>query len=120
MKNVITKGAEILSLEASPDKSTENIILNEDYAMVVEITEVLYGKVGGFKIWDKDRTKKFYAKLAYTGKLGVPVDSEVSVGSHAVFNRVGDFNSQGTEGFELHTEDASKISFICFIPKNSI
>lgn len=119
MNNIITKGSEILSDTFTVNKSSEDLVINEDYSMVVIVTEYLYGKVSGYKVWDTNQTKKFYAKAMYNGIAGTPADTEIEVGSYVVFNRVGDYNSQGIGGFELHTEDAGKSSFVCFIAKSS-
>ena len=121
MKNIITKGAEILTVKNDPlQKSSESVIINEDYSMVVQVTGYYLGKVEGYKVWDIDKTKKFYAAARYNGQGGYPTDMEIEIGSYVVFHRVGDFNSQGVAGFELHTENSTNSSFVCFIAKPSV
>lgn len=116
MKNVITKGTEILNCGTlNKNKTTEFFPINEDYAMVIRVIGYLYGRVEGYKVWDINQTKKFYAVAKYLGKSGTPANDEIEIGSYVVFYRVGDFNSQGVEGFELHEENAAKSSFVCFV-----
>ena len=118
MKNILTKGSELLTIKNDPiQKSSENVIINEDYSMVIQVTGYYLGKVEGYKVWDIDKTKKFQAIAKYNGQGGVPLDTEIEIGSYVIFHRVGDFNSQGVNGFELHTENPANSSFVCFIAK---
>lgn len=118
--NIFTAGAEGINLDYNQERSLANVPINEDYAMIVEVTAVNSSIVSGKKVWDEAATPKtFYAVLKYHGKNGTPPDSSIEIGQHVVFYRVGDFNSQGTSGFELHVEDATKCSFVCFVSEFS-
>lgn len=118
MLNYETVGSELLNVPASHKKSTENVIVNEDWAMVVKITGYSAGIVSGTKVWDLAGTPKTFEAIAqYRGNTGTPSASEIETDAYTVFYRVGDFDSNGTTGFELHTQDAYKASWVCFVGK---
>ena len=118
MLNYETAGSQLAIKNADPARSTEDVVINEDWSMVMVVIAVESGIVTAKKVWD-ERNKIFYASLAYEGKEGVPPDDCMDVGQHVIFHRVGDFNSNGLGyppyGFELHKEDPSCTSWICFV-----
>uniref|UniRef100_A0A6H1ZEN9 Uncharacterized protein n=1 Tax=viral metagenome TaxID=1070528 RepID=A0A6H1ZEN9_9ZZZZ len=120
--NAEASGSELLEVRTDRNRSTQNLIINEDWCMVMKVLTCENGVVSATKVWDEKDTegKIFYAVLKYAGKEGVPPDSSIEVGQFVVFHRVGDFNSQGNgllefEGFELRTENAEKNSWVCFV-----
>lgn len=121
MKNTLTKGSELLPVMGDTEKSTEDVIINEDWCMVAVIIsyDASIGRVTLSKIWDLAGTKKqFYAWAKYPGTSGIPAAHEVEVGAHVPVYRTGETNIQfGTvpEVFELHgPANYSKASFVCF------
>lgn len=113
---------------------TSNIpyIVNEDYCMLVKITSPATGTGGiypvnsyesggpcivkGEKIWDMGNPKKeFFFLLLKAGKSGYPTPDEVQYQQTIPIYRVGEYSSAGTSGFELHKEEASKISWVAFV-----
>jgi len=119
IENVFTPGTKGIPVASDPKKSQELIPSNEDWAMVVEILSVNEGIVEAKKIWDTTGTI-FRASMRYLGMPGLPHDSLLTVGSYAVFHRTGDFSNSGPQGFELHTEDVTKTSWICFVTADPI
>ena len=119
MLNYETAGSELLKVNSDPERSTADIIVNEDYCMVMKVIAVFGGIVEASKVWDSGDTR-FYARLKYHGKDGVPDDSELEVGQHVIFHRTGEFSNSGEEGFELHEEDVTKTSWVCFIHRVEI
>lgn len=116
MLNYETKGSELVSISGEIEKSTAPVIINEDYVILVEISAVLNGLATGTKIWDEATpATNFYAQLMYRGQPEMPPDTSIQVGQHIEFYRCGEFKSQGLYGFELHEENATKISWICFV-----
>jgi hypothetical protein len=114
LNNVMTNKTKGINIPYDGKVSLVNIPSNEDWAMVVEVTAVLEGLITCKKIWDS-KNKPFYARLRYAGKAGTPPDSSVEVGQNIVIYRVGDFNSQGNEDFELHEENPNNYSFVHFV-----
>ena len=114
MLNFETAGSELLKVKNDPDRSTDDIIINEDWCMVMKVISISEGIVEAVKVWDSGDTR-FFARLKYHGKAGTPDDDELEVGEHVIFNRVGEFNNNGSEGFELHDTDINKTSWVCFI-----
>lgn len=114
LKNVFTRGTEGINLTGDSSRSMVNLPANEDYSMIVLVESVLNGVVSGVKIWDTGG-KIFFARLEYRGRPGTPPDNVIFPGQHIVFYRVGDFNSPGIAGYELHEEDPSNCSFVCFV-----
>jgi hypothetical protein len=114
LENCFTKGTKGIQISGDNKRSNYFIPSNEDYSMVMEVLEVKDGVVRGKKVWDEEG-KDFYALLKFLGQDGRPSDNAISVGSHVIFHRVGDFNSPGSTGFELHKEDDYKSSFVCFV-----
>lgn len=114
LDNVMTNKTKGIEIPYDGKTSLVNIPSNEDWTMVVSVTAVLDGLIICKKIWDT-KEKPFYARMRYAGKSGTPPDSSVEVGQNIVIYRVGDFNSQGNETFELHTENASNFSFVHFV-----
>jgi hypothetical protein len=117
LNNAVTKGTKIINSLQGYDRSSLMIPMNEDYAIVVKIDSYSAGSglVSGRKVWDEGNTT-YYAIVKYQGRSGVPKTEEVEPNSYTVFYRVGDFTSQGTGGFELHEENPSFCSWVCFIP----
>ena len=116
LENVFTQGTQGIPAAGDPKRSSYNVPSNEDWQMVVEVVSVDDGLVEGRKIWDAaEEYTSLYARLEYSGREGTPPDSSVAVGQHVIFSRVGDFASQGSNGYELHTEDAEKCSLVCLI-----
>lgn len=124
MRNVQTNGSEIV--QVSGENGPVDLIINEDYEMLVQVENVNNGIVRGWKLWDKSNGGSegvlFYAQLQYEGLPGTPPDSAVKVGQVVLFSRCGNFNQVFTdidkvEGYSLHDteENPTKISFICFI-----
>jgi len=114
MLNYETAGSELLKVTGDPTRSTADIIINEDYTIIVKVISVENGIVEGVKVWDQGDTR-FFAVLKYHGKAGTPEDSELEAGEYILFHRVGEFTNKGTEGFELHEEDVLKCSWVCFL-----
>jgi len=91
--------------------------------MVVKIVGVEGGVAEGRKAWDEAATgvgagspgTRFFAKMVYHGQSGTPSDGELKVGQYAVFQRVGEFNSTGTNGFEFRAENEDRTSWITFV-----
>lgn len=114
MLNAITKGTQA--------EINEQLITNEDFALVVEVDSCLAGIVTAHKIWDTAGTPTpFYAKLQFAGRTGTPPDTAILAGQHVIFYRVGDFNSAASAGydyaqFEKHVENGQYVSFVCFVP----
>lgn len=105
MKNIITKGTETLQNYHYP--------LAEDNCVIGKIQDVSSSLIRFTKVFDASDTKSYYAIPRYNGKTGVVQAEHLPiVGNFARFYRVGNFNSQGTGGFELRNEDASKSSFL--------
>ena len=116
LKNAFSNGTQGLSLPYDQEKSLAFLPTNEDYSMVVEVVSVLDGLVTATKAWDTSQDKKiFYARLEYAGKSEIPIDESLEVGQRVIINRVGDFNSQGTEDYEKHIENADNCSWVCFV-----
>jgi hypothetical protein len=114
LDNVMTNKTKGINIPYDGKISLVNIPSNEDWAMVVEVTAILEGLITCKKIWDS-KNKPFYARMRYAGKSGTPPDASVEVGQNIVIYRVGGFNSQGNEGFELHNENANNYSFVHFV-----
>ena len=108
MKNIFTQNTEGLEISYSQEKSVIDYPVNEDRAIVVEVTGINGNIIEGKKIWDEAPTPK----TLYAKKIG---DGVPEIGSYMIFHRVGDYNSPGESGYELHIEDATKVSFVCFI-----
>lgn len=128
--NYETPGGE--RAQISDIKSSLPIIVNEDYCMLVRITspestsggvtpvnEYQAGQpciIKGQKIWDMgDPKKEFYFMLLYPGKTSYPGPTMVSYNQVIPIHRVGEFEGRGVEGFELHEENVSKISWVAFV-----
>jgi hypothetical protein len=118
LNNALTNGTKIFNDSQSYARSSLMIPMNEDYTIVVSILSYsISGIVSGTKVWQENGEKKVYYALAkYLGRAGTPLLEEVNQYANTVFYRVGDFNSQGNNGFELHNEDVNKTSWVCFIP----
>ena len=114
MLNYETQGSELIKVNNDPVRSTADIIINEDWCMVMQVIVVSEGVVEAKKVWDSGDTR-FFARLKYSGQDGTPEDHELEVGQHVIFHRVGEFDNNGENGFELHDEDADKTSWICII-----
>jgi len=119
LKNAFSQGTEGISVAGDAEQSLINVPVNEDWTMAVIVTDITAGVVTGNKVWDEG-TKEFRARLKYYGRAGVPPDSSVQVGETVLFRRVGEFANSGDQGFELHTEDAQKTSWICFVRNKTI
>lgn len=108
------------------------VIVNEDYCMLVRITSPSNGSGGvypvnsyqegypcivkGQKIWDLGATKKdFYFMLLYAGRADYPGPTTVTYDQVIPIYRVGEYEGQGTYGFELHDENSLKISWVAFV-----
>lgn len=128
--NYETPGGERAAI--SDLKSSLPVIVNEDYCMLVRITSPDNGNGGvspvnayqagypcivkGQKIWDMGETKKdFYIMLLYAGKSEYPGPTTVAYNQVIPIHRVGEFDSAGTYGFELHEENSLKISWVAFV-----
>jgi len=124
MINSMTKGSEGIPQAGDPETSFIDYPINEDKSMVMQVVSVSNGIVQAVKIWDESNTiatsEQFRAVLKFHGTPGTPRDNILEVGQHVVFHRVGDFNSGGTDGFELHKIDITKTSWVCFIEEAPI
>lgn len=121
--NYETKGSKIATLKHDTrNRSTEDLIVNEDWSIVVEVVELGDGFVIGKKVWDESASPKlFHAILKYDGFWDTPGTKDIDIGQIVVFHRVGEFEGQGTTGIELHKEDSqNKSSWLCLINKNFI
>jgi hypothetical protein len=115
MDNVMTAGTEWMSLN-NINKSTLALPIDEDWAMLVKITEVSGGIAKGNKIWDNSTNPKiFNAKIMYLGQNDEPPENIVEINSFIVFYRCGEYNSIGTESPELHEQNQNGYSWICFV-----
>ena len=107
MRNTYSKGSEYQHLYGPP--------CNEDHAMLMEVISVSGGIITAEKVWDEGSPKKSYsALLRWHGRTGTPPDAAITPGQVVVFHRCGDFAGAGTAGYELHTQDATKSSWVCF------
>lgn len=128
--NYETPGGE--RAQISDLKSSLPVIVNEDYCMLVRITSPANSNGGvypvntyesgapcivkGEKIWDMGATKKeFYFLLLYAGKSDYPGPNTVTYNQVIPIHRVGEYEGQGTYGFELHEENTNKISWVAFV-----
>lgn len=108
------------------------VVVNEDYCMLVRITSPDNGNGGvypvnsyvegqpcivkGQKVWDMGETKKdFYFMLLYAGNATYPGPTTVTYNQVLPIHRVGEYDGQGTYGFELHESNNSKISWVAFV-----
>lgn len=120
-----TAGSELAKLNFSHQRSTQDIIINEDWAMVVKITtyDETTGAVTGEKVWDTaTEPAVFNAFAKYNGKSGIPVASDVEIDSYAVFHRTGEFNTAITSGSPtpaIRTDGANSYSWLLLIAKVS-
>ena len=69
------------------------------------------------KVWDTSSNPKiFYVALRYaSGQTGNPDGTEVEHGQIIPIFRVGEYNSKGGYGLELHSENSSKYSWVSFV-----
>lgn len=112
--------------------NTLPVIVNEDYCMLVRVSSADDGAGGvypvntysdgypcivkGEKIWDLGDTKKeFYFILLYAGRADYPGPKTVTYNQVIPIYRVGEYDSKGTYGFELHEENQNKISWVAFV-----
>jgi len=97
-------------------KSTIALPINEDWAMIINVTEVSEGIVKGFKLWDtSDNPKIFNAKIMYLGQNGEPSENLLEINSLVVFYRCGEYNNIGQDAPELHEKNQNGYSWICFV-----
>jgi len=119
--NYETSGSEIQSIKNNTNRSTADIIINEDYAMIIKVTSIEAGIVKGIKVWDEAEVPTiFSAILKFRGFDGTPEDSSIKIDEHVVFHRVGEAKGIGKAGFELHGVDNDKSSWICLIDSNPV
>lgn len=115
MNNTITNGTEILSIPFSRKASSVNFPIHEDACIIGSIKSITGNLVEFNKAWDTSPTpKSLYARCLYLGRTEIPILLPFSVGQYCKFFRVGEFNSQGENGFELYSQDITKCSWICF------
>jgi len=122
--NAESKGSELITISNDRKRSTQDIIINEDWCMVMSVISCTNGIISATKVWDGAAEKKvFYAELKYSGREGTPLDTTMEEGQHVVFHRVGEYNSNPLEesaGFELRAENPDKVSWVCFLDSNPI
>lgn len=118
--NYETKGSELAKqAHDTRNRTTADIIVNEDYSMLVKVVVYFEGIVTAQKVWDEAASPKLFEAVAmYRGKEGYPEDHEIKEGEYVVFHRVGEFENAGFDGFELHEADKNKTSWVCFADKN--
>ena len=107
MKNIVTKGTEIIG---------RHYPISGDKCVIGQVVDVSSNGITFKKVWDSGN-KLFYAMLRYNGRVQETIEDEHKplIGSYCLFHRVGNYNSPGNSGFELYTEDASKSSFLCLV-----
>jgi len=95
MKNCITPGSELLRVNSRHDKSTEDIIVNEDWAMVGVVLEynAEIGKITAKKAWDTSQNPYRFYIWAYREDGVIPSADDILVNSHIVFHRCGEGNN---------------------------
>ena len=120
MKNYETAGSKIIIVnEKNP---TVPLIHNEDYTMLVRITSktMISDKLicTGYKVWDTSPIPhSFTFRVKYlTQQTNEPFLDAVTVGEEIIVHRVGEYAGLGADGYELHTSDISKVSWVAFIP----
>jgi len=110
LENTITKGSKILN-----PRNSIGVVTNEDRCIVGVVLSVSGNLVTFRKIWDTEETKVFSARIYIPGIVTPESDPPIEEGEILPFFRVGDFNSDGDESFEKHTENASNFSWIGFV-----
>ena len=119
--NYETSGSELQSISNDANRSTADLIINEDYAIVIQVTSIEGGIIKGVKVWDEAGVKTvFSAIFRFRGFGGVPDPSVVKIGEHVIFHRVGEAKGVGQSGFELHEVDNAKSSWVCLIDSNPV
>jgi len=75
LDNTITVGSELLCQHGGRDRSTHNIVINEDKVLMGTITAKSGDLVTFRKTWDESGTPKSFAgKIRYMGVLGTPAE----------------------------------------------
>jgi hypothetical protein len=118
LENLFTSGTQGLMV----DQKIVYVPVNEDFSVIGEILSYSEStaKITFKKAWDKAATPTvFYAEARYAGKTGIPLSAEVSVGSYAIFHRVGVGNvvfTASQPAFQKDDEAANvnKASFVSF------
>jgi len=110
LKNTYTKGSKYDDNYLKP--------FNEDYSVLGKVKGIYNGIISFNKVWEP-LEKTFYAKPYFNARIEEidELDKYIEIGQYMVFYRVGDYNSQGFDGFELHEENSNKCSWICLINK---
>jgi hypothetical protein len=110
LKNTYTKGSKYDDNYLKP--------FNEDYSVLGKVKGIYNGIISFNKVWEP-LEKTFYAKPYFNARIEEidELDKYIEIGPYMVFYRVGDYNSQGFDGFELHEENSNKCSWICLINK---
>ena len=118
-----TVGSELANQAFSHARSTQDIIVNEDWVMVAKITDYseITGVVKGEKVWDTSGTKTVFNGFAkYNGVAGIPSDTEVEVNAYTPFHRVGEFNTaidSASPTPAIRTDGANSYSWLIFVTK---
>jgi hypothetical protein len=119
MDNVMTAETEWMP-QNNVKKSILSLPINEDWAMVIKVTEVVDGIVKGHKIWDNSANPKlFNAKIMYLGQEGEVPENIIEINSFVVFYRCGEYNNIGSDFPELHEENQNGYSWICFVSSDN-
>lgn len=87
--NYATKGSKFLNLAGDIEKSVAPIIVNEDWCMVVEVSDSNEGVIKGYKAWDQAVLRtEFTATLVFAGRPGTPPADIFSPGDYVLFYRI--------------------------------
>lgn len=113
--NAFSKGTAGLNISGDIFRSMLNVPSNEDHTMVMVVRGLSNGLVTAVKLWDTslEPDKELFRARA----IGYETDDDLQEGQIVPFYRTGEFNNFGTNGYELHKQDVTKTSWICFIQK---
>lgn len=113
--NTFSAGTAGLPVAGDIFRSLLNIPSNEDFCMLVVLTSFSEGLAIGYKLWDTAdiNDKRIFRAQAINWES----NEDLQVGQVIPFYRTGEFENFGNNGYELHTEDNTKTSWICFVQK---
>jgi len=123
MMNVMLAGFQGIPVHGNPQVSHVNYPVNGPLTLTGKIKsyDPVTGRMQVEAHWDGSSSKlRFNVVAKYRGQEGIPTADEVVIEEECDFHRVGDFNSAGSgpvSGYELRTEDPTKVSWVSFFFK---